>query len=639
MTTSDRPEESLGAGPKPHRKLLALILIVLAAALGYFLWKDLRGRSIYRFEGVSGPQETSTVMPALPARWQEYEQGGTGRLALLLTDPDSAWLGLVHGLQSIGVPFCVTRDYRDALRHRVVLVYPTVSGRVLGADALKALAKFPSTGGTLIGTNVEGGGLNELFGFSEAKASRTRREVVLDSLHPLTKPYADSRERTIPFSNPKSGADATGSLGYLGAQAPLARFEDGSAAITARRVGDGHAYALGIDPGFVLLTGYNNREQGVARAYANEYEPALDVLLRLLRDIYREGEPAAVTLGPVPGGKSLATLLTHDIDYGISLTNAVLYAEYEAAAQVSATYFIQTKYVRDWNDDVFFNDAGLVPLRRLRELGMEVASHSVAHSLIFNRMALGSGDERYPEYQPFVRDAQRTENATMLGELRVSRFLLEHFLPGDRVVSFRPGHLRNPYALPQALEATGYRFSSSVTANNSLTHLPFRLTVGRETTAQSAIYEFPVTIEDEAKPRLGDRLAQALAVADRIARHGGLLVVLIHPDVTDHKLEFERRFVEAIRGRSWFGTVREFGAFWAARDRVAVDVERQGTGLRVVLTAAQQVGGLTLQLPAGYRVASAQPAELAFEQSNGQVVVKDLSGGATLMLERSSNVP
>ena len=163
--------------------------------------------------------------------------------------------------------------------------------------------------------------------------------------------------------------------------------------------------------------------------------------------------------------------------------------------------------------------------------------------------------------------------------------------------------------------------------------------MGRETTAQSAIYEFPVTIEDEAKPRLGDRLAQALAVADRIARHGGLLVVLIHPDVTDHKLEFERRFVEAIRGRSWFGTMREFGAFWAARDRVAVDVERQGTGLRVVLMAAQQVGGLTLQLPAGYRVASAQPAELAFEQSNGQVVVKDLSGGATLLLERSSNVP
>ena len=639
MTTSDRPEGSRRAARKPLRWLLALTLIVLAAALVYHLWRDIHGGPIYRFEGVSGPQETSTVLPASPARWQDFEQGGTSRLALLLTDPNSAWLGLVHGLQSIGVPFCITRDYREALRHRVVLVYPTVSGRVLAADALQALAKFPSTGGTLIGTDVEGGGLDGIFGFGEAQAARTRREIVLDPMHPLAKPFTDPRERTIPFSNPKSGADAAGSLGYLGAQAPLAHFDDGSAAITSRRIGEGHAYAFGIDLGFVLLTGYNNREQGIARAYVNEYEPALDVLLRLLRDIYREGEPAAVTLGPVPEGKSLATLITHDIDYGVSLTNAVRYAEYEATAKLRATYFIQTKYMHDWSDDVFFNEAALVPLRRLHELGMEIASHSVAHSLVFNHMALGSGDERYPEYRPFVRDAQHTENATVFGELRVSRFLLEHFVPGERVLSFRPGHLRNPYVLPQALEATGYRFSSSVTANNSLTHLPFRLTVGRETTAQSAIYEFPVTIEDEEKPRLDDRLPQALDVANRIARNGGLLVVLIHTNVTDYKLDFEQRFVEAIRSRSWFGTVREFGAFWAARDRVAVDVERQGGSLRVVLTAPQQVQGLTLRLPAGYRVTSAQPAELTFDQRDKQVVVKALSGSATLMLEPSSDAP
>jgi hypothetical protein len=37
----------------------------------------------------------------------------------------------------------------------------------------------------------------------------------------------------------------------------------------------------------LLLKGYNNREQGIARAYANEFEPALDVLLRLVANIYR----------------------------------------------------------------------------------------------------------------------------------------------------------------------------------------------------------------------------------------------------------------------------------------------------------------------------------------------------------------
>jgi len=43
------------------------------------------------------------------------------------------------------------------------------------------------------------------------------------------------------------------------------------------------------------------------------------------------------------------------------------------------------------------------------------------------------------------------------------------------VVSFRPGHLSYPFALPQALQATGFAFSSSVTAGNALSHLPFRL--------------------------------------------------------------------------------------------------------------------------------------------------------------------
>lgn len=586
------------------------------------------------FEGVSGPQGRSVVPPAQPARWQDYDKGGTGRLALLLTDPDSAWLGIVHGLQSIGVPFRITGDYREAIRHRVVLVYPTISGRVLPAEALRALAKVPASGGTLIGVNVEGGGLNEVFGFSEAQPARTRREIAFDAAHPLARSFTDPRERVIPFSNPQSGANAMGSFGYAGAREAVARFDDGAAAITSRRVGAGHAYAFGVDLGFLLLTGYNNREQGVARSYVNEYEPALDVLLRLLRDMYREGEPAAVTLGTVPQGRALSMLVTHDVDFGKSLANVLQYAEYEAKAGVRATYFIQTKFVRDWNDDVFFNEAGLVPIRRLRELGMEIASHSVAHSMLFNRMALGSGEERYPDYRPFVHDAERTDNATVLGELRVSRFLLEHFLPDYRVVSFRPGHLREPYTLPQALQATGYRFSSSATANNSLTHLPFRLTFGRETTAQSPIYEFPVTIEDEAKPALGERLEQALQLADRLASYGGLLVVLVHTDVTGHKLEFVRKLVDAQRHRAWSGSVSEFGEFWAARDRVTVDLERQGETIRVALAAPERIAGLALHVPAGYRVASVEPRELAFTQTEDQVVMDAFSGNATLTLGR-----
>jgi hypothetical protein len=611
----------------------SLVATLLIAVSGNS-WAKESKKTVYLFKSVSGPQEQSVVKSALPARWQDFECGSVGRQAILLTDPDSAWLGVVHGLQTIGVPFCITRDHVEALRHHVILVYPTISGRVLPFEALQALSKFPAQGGTLIGVNVEGGGMNELFGFSKVDSGRTRHQISFDTAHPLARAFDNPRERVIPFSDAKSGNSGMGSDGYVDAKEAIARFDDGTAAITSHRVGNGHAYAFGIDLGFFLLTGYNNREQGVARSYVNGYEPTLDVLLRLLRDMYREGEPSAVTLGTVPQGKELAALITHDIDYGASLKNSNEYAEFEASAGLQATYFIQTKYVRDWNDNVFFNKTAPAVLKHLRELGMEVASHSVAHSSVFNKLPLGSGDEHYPQYQPFVRDKEHTDDATILGELRISRFLLEYFLQDYRVVSFRPGHLRNPYTLPQALEATGYLYSSSVTANNSLTHLPFRLNYNRDIPAQSAIYEFPVTIEDEEQPRLGDRLPQALAVADRLARYGGTLVVLIHPNITDHKLQFEKGLVEALRQRAWFGTMREFGEFWTARDQVQVDVESQGAQVRVALAVPKRVSGLTLRLPEGYRVASTEP-QVSFTQSAGYAVFGELSGNIGLILERN----
>ena len=54
----------------------------------------------------------------------------------------------------------------------------------------------------------------------------------------------------------------------------------------------------------------------------------------------------------MPDGKKLAVMLTHDIDYTRSLANAIDYARFEHEAGIRATYFMQTKYIRDYNDDV-----------------------------------------------------------------------------------------------------------------------------------------------------------------------------------------------------------------------------------------------------------------------------------------------
>ena len=560
------------------------------------------------FPGLTGPA-TATVVPVEAATpWTSYAAGGRTRLAVLLTDTASAWLGLAHGLKSIGIPFLITRDFRAALEHRVVLVYPTLSGRVLSSEALAALARHPRSGGTLIATNVLGGGLNELFGFTDVVPSRTRGEVRLNPDLPLTARFEDPRERRLPLGNgPHRGS--LGTYGYTAAaEPPLATYDDGTAAITRRELASGGAaYAFGVDVGELLLIGQNNRDEFIARSYVNAYEPTLDVYLRLLAAMYAQGEPDAVTLGTVPQGREISVLVTHDVDYRYSLEHAVEYARAERAMGIRATYFIQAKYLNDWNDNAFFDQAAIGHLKSLDALGMQIASHTVAHSRAFNHLPIGSGEETYPTYQPRVTGETTVSGASVLGELRVSKFLLEHFT-GLPVDAFRPGHLRNPESLPEALEASGYRFSSSATANNSLTHLPFRLQYHHSPTAETRIFEFPVTVEDEAPPALASRLPAALELADQLRRYGGLMVLLIHPNVVEPKLGFEHRFCAAVKDRAWFGTVDEFGGFWAARNAAEVDVARQGEQRVVTVTLPAAVDGLTLSTPAHWRFVLAEPS-------------------------------
>jgi peptidoglycan/xylan/chitin deacetylase (PgdA/CDA1 family) len=606
------------------RVAVALGSVVAIAALGNVLLAP--RAEVYIFKGIEGPTEKTVVPPPVDASWQEYGGGGTSRLAILLTDETSPWLGLAHGLKSIGIPFAITKDYAEAVRHRVVMVYPIVSGRLLSPAALQALAELPAHGGTLIGSYVLGGGLDDIFGIDQALSSKSHFEMRFDRQSAERFGLSDPRELVLTIGN-QDKTEVFGTYGYTGVKGmALASYEDGQAAITENHIGSGRAYALGIDLGELLMQAYNNREEAFGRAYVNEFEPSIDVLLRILRDIYRSGEPQAVTLGTVPFDRPLSVIISHDIDYTRSLNNAIDYATYEKSQGVRATYFMQTKYVRDYNDEIMLKDDTAPLLRQLGALGMEIGSHTVAHSNALKRFDLGTGEESYPAYRPFVEDKETATGGTILGELRVSKFLIERVGEYAPVLSFRPGHLSNPYALSQSLAATGYRYSSSVTADGSLTHLPFQLDYNRDTAAETPIFEFPVTVEDEALPPLGERLPEALALADKIARYGGIFVLLIHPDILGHKLAFERGFVEALKGKAWFGALEDFGAWWAARDAVALDLSRSGGTEVATLDAPRKIAGLTLDVPPGWIYQSSEPPGLKVTQAGAAVVLAEVQG-------------
>lgn len=597
----------------PWRVLLGLLLVI---ALG--TWGAVR-YSVYRFDGLEGPMAPSRVVARPPARIADFAGGSPHRLAVLVTDPASDWLGLARGLRAHGIPFTFTTDPAEALRHRAIYVYPTISGRVLSAAVLQALAAHVRGGGGLLAYNIEGGGLDELFGV-QAVPSADHSDWFDFADHPAIHDL-----RGIRFS--RAGTEAAfDALTYKVTDGFVrAAYADHRPALVCGRVA-GSACVLGLDLGRLTARALNGRVEAAARAYVNTYEPSLDRIYGWLADFYVAAEPMPWLIDTAPAGHDFSILLTHDVDFTQAVTSARFYAQQLRDSGTRGTFFVQTKYVRDYNDDVFFTARSVPDLRGVAAAGMEVGSHTVAHSNAFKLFALGSGNERYPWYLPFVTSQRKAFNASILGELRVSQYLLRATLGGP-VGSFRSGYLSNPFHLPEALAATGYRYDSSITANASLTHLPFQLTTAREDRSLEPVWEIPVTIEDE-EGELARRLDTAYQVIGQVARDHGLVVIQIHPDVRSAKLAFEKRVIADWRGRAWFATLSEFGDWWRARDLATVDVTGDGAEWRLAVASAQPLARLRIVLPKA-RLAGAK-GDAALAPAGQAVAVDRLVGTAAL---------
>jgi len=558
---------------------------------------DVRRNEIFIANDVNGPEDNSELTYRSPTSWTKYSSGATSRMAILLTDTTASWLGLAHGLKSIGIPFIITTDYRKAINHGVVLVYPIISGAVLSPDALQALAAFPRTGGTLIGTQVLGG-LNEIFGFAEPVPSKQHFEIILqnDSNSNITAEFTDPKEIEISLGNKEKFKETIGTYSYSKPQfPPIATYEDKGAAITQKFYENGAAYAFGFDLGFLILKGHNIRHQGFNRSPANSFEPTIDVVLRLLKNIYLSGDRDAAYISTVPYHKNISVCITHNINYEKALNNAVLFSQEEQKMGIRSTYFIQTRYIRDSRSRIFNSTEDFNKLKKIFDAGMDLQSNSVSGSPLFDQFNQGTGKEVYPSYRPYVMAWEKTYNGSIFGEMRVSRFLIDHYVPGNSVTAFRSTYLYTPFTYPQSLLATGYRFSSSVPANAALTHFPYQMNFNREYDAELQAFEFPVTDDDEIPPYTIERAAKAISLAKKIARYGGCFIGQVHPNVKG--LEVEKRFVDALKDIAWFGTLRDFSLWWAARNEITLDIHHQNGRRVAVINVPKRMEGLAIMLP------------------------------------------
>lgn len=485
-----------------------------------------------------------------------------------------------HGAQYVanvaGVPSETTASLDSATTHAVILATSGIGGGTFTDEQREKVRTYVRRGGVFIAGNFKDSNLFEVFGIGGEDFDRGRHRMTFldERLGNAFDWIDDPRERTISLGDTTRN-QVIFSRSYAPRDAAvLARFDDGSAAITKNQYGEGHAYLLGVSLRDVTIRNQMNMDFTAQRSFPNDFEPTTDAFSLFVRSIYREHVPHAVRKHTSPLDTRSTVMITHDVDSESGMVWMNRYADYEQSQGITATYYVTTRYVDDnLGKDYYppYRDS----VRHLHQQGQRIGSHSVGHFPDFDDLPLGTAGNTRDTYTPRY-NGDRTVDGTVMGELEVSKTLLEQDVPQD-VSSFRAGHLLYPDKLVNGLDTLGYRFNSTFSANTVLASFPYRNLMGRSFSgAISDVWEVPMTISDvfDEKPISAENYPEKvdvwIDVFRRYSANGAPVVLLIHPN-RGYKLDAEQAFVERLPSDVAILPLESFGRFWA--NRAAVDVE------------------------------------------------------------------
>jgi hypothetical protein len=510
-------------------------------------------------------------------------------------------------LELMGIPFLQTADVQEATRRPLVFIGGILLNTELSAPERETLYAYVEHGGVLLATQVQGNEFFPLFGITGATASRTNFRVQFTSTPDPALRYVNRpEERTISLGDPKFYSETVWSTEYTANPEShvLATYENRTAAFIVNAYGRGLAYALGL--GFKETTLIPRLAQSfeAQRQWINWFEPSGDVFRLLLRGLYEENVHPFLLIHTVPEGKETGLCLSHDVDARESFPNSLAFAKMEAALGVRSTFFVTTKYFLDDTDIGYYTPERVKWIRQVKELGFEVASHSVSHSLRFEQFPVGSADVNPTNYDP--------SHPTLFGEVSVSKQMLDRDLQ-QQTAGFRSGYLIYPSELLGVLETSGYSFDSSVSAQWVLTNYPYFGFRKRSLDSEhSQIVVVPVALDD-SRGELAIReflTAETEQEALRIwtdviranAENNAITCLLIHPTNITYKLETERRLIEANRGsETWIGDVGTVARFWRGRAQLRPSLGNGSDGREAItlnLKRADLPSGQTLVIEA-----------------------------------------
>ena len=498
-----------------------------------------------------------------------------------------------RALQAMGIPYDLVPVSKLQSRYPLAILPGPLYNHSLSPVEREAVHAFVSSGGLLLATQVEGSDYFPLFGISSALPRRDRFRVrFLSDVEDGWLRYLDHpKEREISLGDPKLFNETIWTVGYQNRYSrPLAKYPDGNAAAVVNDYDSGQALALGFSLTQTVLLAHVVSTFEAGRQWVNSFEPSGDAILLLMKGIYENTADCALSWHTVPRGLETSIVLSHDVDAQESFGNTVAYAQLEKHYGVQSTFFINTKTLTD-ESDIGYYDAARIPfLIEIRQLGFELGSHSVSHSKKFNKFPMGTALITAATYQP-------AKSPTVLGEVKVSKELLDRDLPRQKTVSFRAGELRYPPRLIEALELSGYQYDSTASANNIITNFPFFAFAGTHLGArETAIVEIPVTLDDSLgflTPERQDAVVQAWCeVIEANRANGATTCILIHPTNTTYKLAVLKRLLERYAKQDvWIGSIAQLGDFWTRR--ATVEFRAETTGDTLVLHLNQEMEKLS----------------------------------------------
>jgi len=396
------------------------LTFLLAFTLPFFASASLdidsfAGPDPVKFNGISS-KKTSTN----PAS-TNYTAGSTSRLAFYVPasvwPKNPGWLTFYKSLVMIGVPVKVTTDYTEAVNHSVVLAYEAFTGTVSSAESTAWENFVNTTGNTLIATTLTTNDttMRSLFGvIPDATTNATSRNLIL--LQNVTSDpgknymsqfnYSDTRDwqisiwgslnnkgfPTVSYKPDASNGSTVVALAYYSHQST--NVQEANMAISLNTYnGKGQAIAFGLNIGEYIGLSQGNNTWGIPRDYAATYEPGYDTFLRLIKSMYID--TAYVTVWPVPSNMGVHYVWSYDIDAEDSWAGAVNVSKNLLDNGIPGTINWQTKIVQDAYDVNFFTKFWR-NISIVEGYGnMELASHSVSHSINLGNFSIGTGLENY----------------------------------------------------------------------------------------------------------------------------------------------------------------------------------------------------------------------------------------------------